>query len=285
MISGRQQTPLSFSDTNMQAMSVSNPMTGRSEIERKIEGLDLGLFSRVSSQSSAGDKTSWLALQRAIRSAKEEYVYLEIGSHLGGSIQQFLVDPKCRLIYSIDKRPLVQPDDRGRDYFYPGNSSERMLENLRPIDVQQTKKICCIDSDVKDIDRSLIERPPDLCFIDGEHTTEAVLRDFEFCRSVSAEDATFYFHDDQIVFSAISEIIGRLSREGTQFVPLKLGGRTFAIALGASPVLADQRVRSMQRNHKAYLMLMRARWLARRLVPSPLRPGMAWIERRLGFGS
>ena len=41
--------------------------------------------------------------------------YLEIGSHLGGSLQALVADPRCMEIVSIDTRPDSQPDDRGRE--------------------------------------------------------------------------------------------------------------------------------------------------------------------------
>ncbi len=83
------------------------------DIAVRIESLDVSLFDAVPSQSTIGDRQAWLAVQRSLRQ-QSEYVYLEIGSHLGGSIQQHLVDPRCRKIVSIDRRPLSQPDDRGQ---------------------------------------------------------------------------------------------------------------------------------------------------------------------------
>ena len=61
--------------------------------EQRIERLDLSLFDSVPTQSTAGDRLSWLALQRAVRGATPGYTYLEIGSYNGGSIQQHLLDP------------------------------------------------------------------------------------------------------------------------------------------------------------------------------------------------
>ena len=102
--------------------------------EQRIERLDCSLFDPIPTQSSKGDRMSWLALQGAVRRAAPSYTYLEIGSHLGGSIQQHWIDPRCSLIYSIDKRPLEQPDDRGAVFAYAGNSTARMLGNLHAPD-------------------------------------------------------------------------------------------------------------------------------------------------------
>lgn len=128
------------------------------DIAARIESLDVSLFEAVSSQSDAGDRRAWLAVQRSVR-RKLEYVYLEIGSHLGGSIQQHLVDPRCREIISIDKRPLSQPDDRGQFFAYEGNSTARMLDNLRGVSAAQVEKIRCFDADARDIDPSTIPAP------------------------------------------------------------------------------------------------------------------------------
>src|SRR4051794_16482548 len=102
-------------------------MPPHASFEGRLERLDLSLFEAIPSESYPGDRRSWLALQHAVRRAPAGYTYLEIGSHLGGSLQQHLVDPRCRRIFSIDKRPLVQPDDRGVVWHYDGNSTARML--------------------------------------------------------------------------------------------------------------------------------------------------------------
>ena len=73
--------------------------------EDRIRRLDLSLFEQIESESSERDQLSWLAIQRIIRTRVKGYTYLEIGSHLGGSIQQHFLDPACRSIYSIDPRP------------------------------------------------------------------------------------------------------------------------------------------------------------------------------------
>lgn len=251
------------------------------ELETKIEGLDLSLFQAIPSSSSDGDKKSWLAIQRSVRAAFDQFVYLEIGSHLGGSIQPYLLDPKCRTIYSIDKRPLVQPDNRGRDYHYDGNSTERMLENLRKVDKSQTSKIVCFDNDAKDVDQQLVVHRPNLCFIDGEHTTAAVLSDFDFCMRVSQKEATIYFHDASIIYPAIVEIIRGLKRQKIAFRPLKLDGDTFAIVLGESPVLQDAFIRSVAIDGRAFLIRQQTEVAAKRLLPAPVKSAVKVAKRLL----
>jgi hypothetical protein len=79
---------------------------------QRIEELSVDLFDGIPSQTSLADRRSLLAVQRATARRHPEYAYLEIGSHLGGSIQPYLLDPRCSAISSIDPRPSEQPDDR-----------------------------------------------------------------------------------------------------------------------------------------------------------------------------
>src|SRR5215210_9559817 len=109
--------------------------------EKQISNLDLKLFEKINSQSTDDDKKSLLACQFAVRELKPDYNYLEIGSYLGGSIQPHLLDEKCAKIYSIDKRPKQQPDQRGIDYVYQNNSTARMLEQLRQVDSDKIEKV------------------------------------------------------------------------------------------------------------------------------------------------
>jgi hypothetical protein len=119
--------------------------------DQALEDLDLNLFEKITSQSTEADKRSLLAVQMAVRALRPDYTYLEIGSYLGGSIQPHLLDDKCRRIYSIDKRPSVQPDERGIDYVYRNNSTARMLEGLRQVSTD-LDKIVTIDGETRDLD-------------------------------------------------------------------------------------------------------------------------------------
>ena len=132
--------------------------------DERLESFDLRLFEKISSQTSDGDKRSLLAIQRGLRALADGYVYLEIGSYLGGSLQPHLLDERCRHIYSIDKRPLSQPDARGINYVYQHNSTARMLENLRGVDSAAVAKIATIDNDAKNIGKERIERRPQYLF-------------------------------------------------------------------------------------------------------------------------
>ena len=205
----------------------------------RIEGLDLDLFHTIHSQSTDDDRIAWLAIQRNVRRRAEGYVYLEIGSHLGGSLQQHLADHQCRRIYSIDPRPTEQPDERGQVYRYHGNSTKRMLANLSAVTGSRLDRLTCFDCDVSGIDRSWIQDAPDFCFIDGEHTAPAVLADFEFCLYWCRQDGVIVFHDDSVILAAIRKILTSLKSRGIRFTARKCGGSTFAVFLGDSQVIAE----------------------------------------------
>jgi len=259
-------------------------MNGNAEFEAKLEALDLSLFEKIPSETLPVEKRSLLAIQRAVRRLRPNYVYLEIGSHLGGSIQPHLLDTACRKIYSIDKRPARQPDAWRKVCYYPENSTERMLALLRTVAPDQMGKIECFDSDTSALEPSKISEPPDLCFIDAEHTPESVLRDFRFCLSVSHPDAVIVFHDCQIVFEGMRRIFDFLLGQGIPYHGIKLDGSVYAIALGVSHFPRDPLIRRLAA--RAWLPFMLFVWwgrIKRRLPPwarralLPVRRVAAWV--------
>ena len=130
------------------------------KLSHSINGLDISLFDAIPSQTTIDDRRSLLLLQSCVRNYND-YVYLEIGSHLGGTIQPYYVDLRCRLIYSIDKRPLLQPDERGQIFEYPANSTARMLENLRnTFPHANHNKMITFDCDASEINTNIIAEKP-----------------------------------------------------------------------------------------------------------------------------
>ena len=199
------------------------------DFESSIARMDISLFAQITSQTTDGDKRSLLACQLAVRALGAPYRYLEIGSYLGGSLQPHVLDPLCASIVSIDKRPRVHADEGGVSNTYADNSTTRMLDNLRAISEQGVAKIRCIDADASDIDPARIEVPPHLCFIDGEHTDSAVLRDYTFCRSVVARDGAILFHDASIVYRGLFKIVQALRQEAADFRAYALPESVFVI--------------------------------------------------------
>lgn len=223
------------------------------EFEKAISELDLRLFEKIESQSTDQDKQSLLAVQLATRELKPDYVYLEIGSYLGGSIQPHLLDPQCERIYSIDKRPLVQPDARGYDWIYRNNSTARMLELLSNVSADASK-IKTIDGDTRSIDKSQVTETVDLCFIDGEHTDTAVLSDFTFCLSVLRDNGAIVFHDAQITYNGIAACIDHLQTSGVKFNAYALPNIVFVIEIGEFPLHKHAKIAErLTNNYQSYL--------------------------------
>lgn len=199
----------------------------------RIEALDLSLFDRIPTQTTPEDRTSLLTIQRGLRRAGP-YVYLEIGSHLGGTIQPHYADSRCRRIYSIDKRPAAQPDERGATYAYDGNSTQTMRDNLRQaFPGVSADKLATFDADASEVEPDRIAEAPDFCFIDGEHTNAAVLSDFRFCLSVTKPDALIATHDSGVVAEGIQAIRQELAGRQIPFTGMKLGGSVYVFALGS----------------------------------------------------
>ena len=229
------------------------------DIDSAIRDLDLGLFSRIESQSSDHDKASFLAVQNAVRDLCGAYTYLEIGSHLGGSIQPHLLDDKCVRIFSIDKRPEKQPDARGYDYTYLNNSTERMMENLREVDADAIGKITTIDGGTDEISPDMITEKIQLCLIDGEHTDAAMKRDFEFCRKVvDPAGSAIMFHDAQITYQGIHEVIEDLKKDGVKFNAYNLPHVLFVVELGDFPLYMNTAIMErLVNNYEGYLYSLR----------------------------
>jgi hypothetical protein len=241
-------------------------------IER-IESLDLTLFDSIPSQTSTGDRRSLLGVQRAMARKYKEYTYLEIGSHLGGSIQPHLLDDRCRIIYSIDPRPSEQPDDRvpGCVAYYENNSSERMMTLLGNIGHGEIAKIRCIDLSAPEIDPRQIEQSPQLVLIDGEHTKAAVLSDFQFCSQVVSGDGTILFHDFAIIYPAIMKICRMLDQQRRTYLPLKLEDNVFAIFFDPNTVQSDQYLTSLFEKNRHFLLLFRLKVGLKRIILGPIR--------------
>ena len=255
---------------------------GAATFDGRIAQLDLQLFERIPSESTDSDKRSMLAYQLATREIAGDYGYLEIGSHLGGSLQPHLLDPKCRRIVSIDKRPDKQPDSRGLSYRYPGNSTERMLNLLRDVDAEQLGKVSCIDADTRELAPDAVTDPVHLCFIDGEHTDEAVLADFEFCLSAIEEHGAIVFHDANILYDALTEAVGRLLERGRSFHAYNLPDALFVIEVGEFPLHTSPPIHErLVDNYVGYLASLRANDHFRRWANTPLLRALRIARARL----
>ncbi len=240
----------------------------------RLHSLDLSLFAVIPSQTSDNCKRSLLLLQDCVRSSGK-YLYLEIGSHLGGTIQPHYVDPLCKLIYSIDKRSEFQPDELGRLSHYSNNTTERMLRNLShsyPSIVET--KIKTFDSDTCNLDLNEITEEPNFCFIDGEHTNQVVLSDFKFCLQVCHPNAIIAFHDSNLIFKGIKMIKKYLSNNSIQFRGYKLGGSVYAILLNEANGAFGDKLKPISVDENKYFSiakrkLWKIRWKIRLIYLYP----------------
>ena len=199
--------------------------------EKRLASNDPSLFAGVSTTTTTIDRAALNTIQSLARKSGD-YTYLEIGTHLGGTLQTHCADPRCRKIYAVDKRPDEVADIRGKRLAYQNNTSANMLSGLRAAFGDAIKKIEVFDDDIRDVPTECFSTPPDLCFIDGEHTIEAVVRDFTRCQAIASPDAIIAFHDSQLLRTAIVKCRGRLQDNGTPHRAMKLTGSVHAILLG-----------------------------------------------------
>ncbi len=242
-----------------------------SDFEQLISSLDLKLFEKIESQSTDNDKRSLLACQLAARELVPDYNYLEIGSYLGGSIQPYLLDKKCARIYSIDKRPEKQPDERGANYTYLNNSTARMMEKLAEVAPQNLSKITTIDGDTRTLKPGQIEEKIQLCFIDGEHTDEAAFADFKFCLGTLTENGAVVFHDAAVTYNGLDQCVRYLKDKQIRFRAYNLPDIVFVIEIGDFPLHKHPAVMEMLlNNHTGYLYSLQANDLFRRFFNKPV---------------
>lgn len=233
-------------------------------IADRVDALDDALLSEIESQTTKNDRRSLLALHSACRQAHGTFEWLEIGSHLGGSLQALVRDPACTRIVSIDARPDSQPDERGMKFAYIDNSTARMLELLRGLGDADVEKIEAIDASTEQLVPSAVTGAPQLCFVDGEHTVIAALRDARFCRSIIGDEGAIVFHDAWIVHQAIASFLAELASSGVPVTSYLLPDAVYAVELGVPRLLATDVVRDqVLANGAGYLHGLRSGELAR----------------------
>ncbi|WP_143748367.1 class I SAM-dependent methyltransferase [Mesorhizobium carmichaelinearum] len=168
-----------------------------------IGTLDIAVF-QVQTQSTFNDRASFLRVQTLARSALGRYIYLEVGSHIGGSLFPHLIDPACQGAVSVDPRPAALPDERAEFMRYPENSTARMIavlsERLPP---SAMAKLTTFDSDVSAVPPGAVEPKATLAFIDGEHTNRACFSDFAGVLQLTKPDCIISFHDANLIADAI----------------------------------------------------------------------------------
>lgn len=196
---------------------------------------DPRLFDAVPAQTSDEDRKALLAIQNAVAERVPGYAYIEVGSHLGGSLLPHLADERCRIAVSIDPRPATQADERGRAFINQKHvSTAHMLELLeRALGATPMVKLRTIEMDAAGALATGTLPAADLVFIDGEHTNIAILSDFLNMRRAAKPDSIFAFHDGDILWQGLVAIETVLRDQGIAFKSAYVGGRVFALGVGA----------------------------------------------------
>lgn len=200
-------------------------------VEKRIVNCDISLFAPIKTSLTNGDKKSFLAIQNEMRSKKKEYIYLEIGSYFGGSLQTLLLDTHCRCIYSIDSRVSRDEDARGEIDYYPHNTSSIMQKKLRRDYSGYMSKLVTITKETKDVTHRDVVQKPDMCFIDGHHTDQAVFNDFLFCLSVGSPNVLLIFHDVHMIFGGLRKSIEYLKKKNIPFQSFMLPSSLGVVAI------------------------------------------------------
>jgi hypothetical protein len=168
-----------------------------------IETLDIAVF-QIEAQSTLNDRASFLRVQTLARSVLGRYIYLEVGSHVGGSLFPHLVDPACEAAVSVDPRPEALPDERAQFIHYPQNSTARMIAVLSEgLAASAMAKLTTIDSDISAVRSEAVEPKATLAFIDGVHTNRACFSDFVGVVQLTKPDCIICFHDANLIADAI----------------------------------------------------------------------------------
>lgn len=205
-----------------------------------IESADISIF-RVESQSTGEDRKSFLKVQNFIRQRCPEYSYLEVGSHLGGSLLPYLLDDRCISVISCDPRPVAMSDERG-PLEYVENSTKRMINTLKAAGGPDiAAKLTTYELDISDINPAQIGSHIQIAFIDAEHTNRAAFRDFLQVFKLVRKDSLIVFHDSNILVDALSNAQAFLNFMNVKHYALYLPDHVFVIALGdfAEPAVTE----------------------------------------------
>jgi methyltransferase family protein len=220
------------------------------ELEQRIDALDPTLFDDIPSQTSVWDRFALLSVHAAMATVLGRFNYLEIGSFHGGSLQVVMRDPRCTKVISIDPRPTHPPDKRSESWpvdrrsgswMYEDNTTDTMLGFLRTLPAVDMDKLTTFEIGTDRLLTAELPLKPHYCFIDGEHTDEAALRDARFCFEAIGGPGVIAFHDSLLVKPAIDEFV----KETWQDVSyaLNFGGGVFAIEFGGPQILTQPVVR------------------------------------------
>ena len=187
-----------------------------------------------------------------------KYTYLEVGSHLGGTLCPHLLDSRCAQAISIDPRPASQADERGRMFDYAENSTARMLAALSTrIPSEGLRKLITFDCDAAELRSQKLPEKVDLVLIDGEHTNRAAFRDFISVLPSVKDDGVIVFHDAQLIHDAIANIEAMLQFMDKSFYGCFALDNVYAMGLGSRAELVKETLRTVRHDSDSFLSYAR----------------------------
>jgi hypothetical protein len=224
-------------------MSIDQAATDN--VRERIERLDVDLFSTIWSQTDTWDRRALLALHATVANRLGSFSYLEVGSYLGGSLQAVMQDARCSSVMSIDPRPPSPPDTRGGSRDYEDNSTARMRELLGGLPQADMSKLQTFEVGTDGLQVRTLPVRPDYCFIDGEHTDAAALRDARFCAEALGRSGIIAFHDYGLITDGIRAFVREEWRNISRAVVFTGsasddGGGVFALELGDRAMLRGE---------------------------------------------
>jgi hypothetical protein len=101
-------------------------------------------------------------------------------------------------------------------------------------------KLETFDASTETLDAQAVKPPPTMCFVDGEHTDEAVRRDAWFCRDALEDSGWIAFHDAGIVYRGLGRFLAELSDHGIDHRAYYLPDTILVVELG-TPRLTETR--------------------------------------------
>ncbi len=229
-------------------------------IKNETSSIDISIF-KAPTQTSNDDRVALETIRAFVSDKGFQYNYLELGSYLGGTLLPHLVSPDCSRILSVDKRVSFQPDERRTEgYFYAGITTDDLINELsRHVDDSEClHKLETHDGVVGDLDPQLVlESYPSgfhLCFIDAEHTNEAVFSDFLHTYKLAASNSIIMLHDSWLLGAGIQNIMCYLNSNNTPFYFCKIKDSVSAFFLGnyANQDQLPQEIRSVPFNKDDY---------------------------------
>jgi hypothetical protein len=239
------------------------------ELVARIDAFDVELFDPVEAQLPNADRRALLALHAAVAASRGSFAYLEIGSYRGGSLQAVMQDPRCSCVMSIDPRTTVTPDTRGT-YTYEDNTTARMRQLLSSLPAVDMDKLTTFDLTTDGIKQRDLPCRPAYCFVDGQHTHDAVIRDGRFCIEALNGQGVIAFHDSNIVEAGIRRFVKE--NWGAISHAMALPGSIFAVELGREGILREDAIERLLDSS-----WHRVAWaLASRPKASPLAVFAAW---------